>query len=120
MSTNEMKQDIEAGAELYRDLFELPKGEQLVIFKPVGIQGCPIFSGGDQGTANCPLWNWKGGELPPNEPQPWMKGRCQDDSWRERWREILSHCRQCQGRPSYDPSSQVYRLLLKGDKNVES
>lgn len=122
MSRNEIKQDIEADAELYRDILGLPKGERLVIFEPVGIQGCPVDARSlePQGIGNCPLGFYEAGELPPDEPQPWMKGRCEDDSWRDRWREILNYCRQCGGRPSYDPSSQVYRLLFKGEENVQS
>jgi len=102
-------------AQLIRKVLDIREKETVTLWAFPGIKGCPLaFHQADQGLSECPLWNWNGGEPPPNEPQQWMRGRCEDESWQERWREILQCCRECKGelRPATGLQLEQVRALL--------
>jgi hypothetical protein len=50
-----------------------------------------------------------------------MRGLCKNDSWQEQWKEILSQCQLCQGKPKITPDQELvwaksYEILTGGDK----
>lgn len=98
-----------------RDVVHIPEGEVLKIWSVPGWHDCPLATA-ERGVTNCPLAFDSRGV--PAEPQPWMKGACEDGSWRERWCQILGFCRQCQGKPgpSEDEKGrlrEIQRALFK-------
>jgi hypothetical protein len=107
-------------AKLIREALKLPE-EPLTILKFAGIQSCPLDSSGDpQGIANCPI-GFDHREKLPSEPEPWMRGLCEDDTWREKWRQILAYCQQCKRRPLAMPEEaqhygSCFEILVGGEK----
>ena len=95
--------------QVIRDMFHIPEAEVLTIWSLPGWHGCPLASP-ERGISNCPLgFEYRG---VPSEPQPWMKGLCEDDSWRDRWEDILRKCHQCLGkpRPSQDEKGRLVEM----------
>lgn len=93
-------EDTKGLAQWYRELFDIPEGEAIIVLKSPGFHGCPLA--GDGGVTNCPQgFDFRG---IPAGLEPWMRGLCQDGSWQQKWAEILACCQQCRGNPK--PSSQ--------------
>jgi hypothetical protein len=111
MSNREIQNKFEADAKFLRETFNIRDGEPIVIWEYLGIQGCPLdFSRSSQGLANCPL-GFGNMEKPPHEPQPWMRGRREDKSWKEPWREILVCCCECQGKGKPTDEQKTKEIL---------
>ena len=103
---------------LVREIANIPEREPITLLKFPGLYSCPLA--GEKGTTNCPL-GFGEKRKPPTEPQPWMKGLCEDDSWRERWKQILEVCQKCQGIPQprpeeVQPYSKTFEFLMGGKK----
>lgn len=101
-----------------RKVANIPRRQPVTLLKFPGSGNCPLA--GEEGITNCPLGFGERRKLP-TEPQPWMKGLCEDDSWRERWKQILEVCQKCQGklepRPEEaQPYSRTFELLIGGEK----
>lgn len=98
-----------------RQVSHAAEDEPVILLRLPGTRSCPL--GGDQGIINCPL-GFGEKRKPPSELQPWMRGRCENESWRQRWSQILAHCQQCQGKPQATPDElssllSVYEILSK-------
>ena len=104
--------------DLVRYILGVPEGQTVVLWEFPGIIGCPLaFHQEEQGLANCPLGFDR--EETPSQPEPWMKCRCEDESWKQRWTQILAQCQICQGKPrlSSDEAKRLGRiqeLLFRG------
>ncbi len=79
-----------------RDVVHMPEGEVLRVWSLPGIVDCPLAQQGRE-VANCPLGFDH--RAVPSQPEPWMRGLCEDDSWKQRWRQILTQCELCRGEP---------------------
>ena len=100
-----------------KKLLKVEEEEPITVLKLQGFHDCPLAD--DQGIVNCPLGFEHIGV--PTELQPWMRGACEDESWRERWREILACCQKCRGNPKptseeAEVLSNVYEILAGGQK----
>ncbi len=107
--------DAKGQAQCYRELFGIPAGEPIVILKSPGLLSCPVA--GERGVTNCPLGFEHRGV--PSELEPWMRGQCEDDTWREKWGEILAQCQQCKGQPrtsdqQVEAWTRALNLLVEG------
>ena len=103
---------------MVRKVGSVPRRQPVTLLKFPGFSGCPLA--GEEGITNCPL-GFGEKRKPPAEPRPWMKGLCEDDSWQERWKQILEVCQKCQGRPQprseeVQPYSESFGLLMGGEK----
>lgn len=101
-----------------RKLASIPRGKPVTLLKFPGFGSCPLAS--EEGTTNCPL-GFGEKRKPPTEPQSWMKGSCEDDAWRDRWKQILEVCQKCQGRPQPRPEEaqpycKTFEFLMGGEK----
>ena len=101
-----------------RKVASIPLRQPVTLLKFPGFGSCPLA--GEEGITNCPL-GFGEKRKPPTEPQPWMKGLCEDDSWRERWKQILEVCQKCQGKPQprpeeVQPYSKTFEFLMGGKK----
>ena len=101
-----------------RKVANICRREPITLLKFPGMHSCPLA--GEEGTTNCPL-GFGEKRKPPAEPQPWMKGLCEDNSWRERWEQILEVCQKCQGKPQprpeeVQPYSKTFEFLMGGEK----
>jgi len=97
--------------ELARQILGIPEGETVTLWEFPGIQGCPVaFHQVKQGLANCPLGFDR--RLVPSQPEPWMRGKCEDESWKDNWKQILEQCQLCRGklRLSNDEAQRLQRI----------
>ena len=103
---------------LVRKVANMSETRPVTLLKFPGFGSCPLA--GEEGITNCPL-GFGEKRKPPTELQPWMKGLCEDDSWRERWKQILEVCQKCQGKPQprpeeVQPYSKTFEFLMGGEK----
>lgn len=101
-----------------RKVGNIPRGQPITLLKFLGFSSCPLAS--EEGITNCPL-GFGERRKPPAEPQCWMRASCEDDTWRERWKQILEVCHKCQGKPQprpeeTQPYSESFGLLMGGEK----
>ncbi len=97
--------------ELMREVLNISEGETVTLWEFPGIQRCPVtFHQEKQGLANCPLGFDH--RLVPSQPEPWMRGKCEDESWKDNWKQILEQCQLCRGKPrlSNDEAQRVQRV----------
>lgn len=94
----------QAVEKVIRKSLHIPRGELLTIFRLPGWQGCPLGDP-EMGTVNCPL-AFDTGKWSANDPPLWMRERLS--------KELLAHCRQCQGEPQHTPEeAQINTKILK-------
>lgn len=91
-----------------RKSLHIPEEELLTLWRIPGYRDCPLGDP-EMGVTNCPMGFENVGV--PTELQPWMRGACEDESWQDRWREILAFCQHCQGNPK--PTSQEIQTWSK-------
>ena len=101
-----------------RKVAHIPKNEPVTLLRLPGTHSCPLA--GEEGTTNCPL-GFSETRKPPSDAQPWMRGTCENDTWRDRWREILASCQHCRGNPKLTPRetqtwSEICEILTGGKK----
>jgi len=101
-----------------RKSLHIPEEELLTIWRLPGYRDCPLGDS-EMGVTNCPLGFDHAGV--PNELQLWMRGVCENESWRDIWEQILVHCRHCQGNQRHSSQqvqawSNVYEILAGGEK----
>jgi hypothetical protein len=100
--------------ELMRRVLGVPEGQTVIVWEFPGIRGCPLAFHQEEGLANCPLGFDHQGV--PHQLEPWMMDLCEDESSKQRWKQILAHCQLCQGkaRPSSDEGQglQVVKQYL--------
>ena len=84
-------------AESIREILGIPEGQPVILWEVPGRRDCPLaFHQQEQGLGNCPL-GFDQREIP-SQPEPWMRGRCEDESWKEWLELILEQCERCQGK----------------------
>ncbi len=92
-----MKVDTGNG-ELAREILGIPEEETVTLWEFPGIQGCLVaFHQEKQGLASCPLGFDQ--RLVPSQPESWMRGKCEDESWKDSCKQILEQCQLCRGKP---------------------
>jgi len=108
----------EVTGKAIRKSLHIPEEELLTIWRFPGYRDCPLGDP-EMGVTNCPQGFDHAGV--PTELQLWMRGVCEDESWRDIWEQILLYCRQCQENLRLSSQeaqkwSSVYEILAGGEK----
>ena len=108
----------ETTGKAIRKSLHIPEGELLTIWRLPGYRDCPLGDP-EMGVTNCPQGFDHAGV--PTEVQLWMRGKCEDEKWRDVWGSLLVQCRQCQGdlKTAFRQTkvwSSVYEIIAGSEK----